>query len=138
MKNQYFLKDKKAELYRQVTAKDTSGKYPTTKKFMVAELAAPLWCYAKQTSQSLYNAASILDLTAEDRFFVFNNNAALAQRRFILYRGEWYEIDRGDRQDDYNGDMFVYANIAKLGDRPSADEVKPYGWKPEDDGYISN
>lgn len=128
MKNQYFLKDKKARIFDVVSKRDSYGNY---KSYYVEATPAPLWCYSKQTSQSLFNAASILDLTAEDRFFVFNNNAALEQRNYILYKNVWYQIERVDTQDDYNGDMFVYANIAKLGATPKESDIKPYGWTLE-------
>jgi len=125
--NQYFLKDKKARIYSVYTYQDAYGNH---KEYYIEATPAPLWCYSKQTSQNLYYAASILDLVAEDRLFVFNNHDVIEVRSYIYYKNTWYQIERVDTTDDYNGDMFVYANITKRGNTPSADEIKPYGWQP--------
>ena len=52
---------------------------------------------------------------------------------YVYYRDKWYEVTRVDTTDDYNTDVFVYVKDAPIGRQPSEDELKPYGWKSDDD-----
>lgn len=118
MKNQYFLKDKKAFVYKRGKSyQDSSGVYrPGTPTSISGD--TPLWCYAKQNSQAIQFSQGVGYVNEESRFFVFNNNPEIKQNRFILYNGSWFTIKRVDTQDDYNGDMFVYADDTPTGDIP--------------------
>lgn len=126
---QYNLKDKKAQLYSRVSV-STPGLMPKT--YYVAMTPAPTWCYTRQLSQSLtWEAAQYGD--DETRLFVFNQGSPVTVYDYVYYRDKWYEVTRVDTTDDYNTDVFVYVKDAPIGGRPSEDELKPYGWKPEDD-----
>ena len=126
MKNQYFKKDKKAQVYvegeRYQDAygiwHDGSGVYPIA--------ASSLWCYARQNSQTLGFASGVAYINEESRFFVFNNNPNIKQGRLIRYKDKWFTIQRVDTNDDYNGDMFVYADDTPIGDTPKDSDIKPY------------
>lgn len=125
MKGQYFLKDKKAMIYKRLPSTQNENGIWIKGKIMPIS-AAPLWCYARQESQGLKYEAGIVNLKDEDRMFVFNHNANIDQTRLILYRGAWYFITRVDTTDDYNGDMFVYVREAPLGERPKETDIEPF------------
>ena len=56
MRNQYFLKDKKALIYDSVSVSG-SGYMPKT--YYVPRTPAPIWCYARQLSQdAVFQAAA--------------------------------------------------------------------------------
>ena len=126
MKNQYFQKDKKAEVFfRESGYQTATGIWQQGKDFYpISEF--PLWCYARQNSQTVGFHAGIIDVNEESRFFVFNYNPKVKQNMLIRYKGKWYKITRVDTQDDYNGDMFVYADDAPTGEIPKDEHVKPY------------
>ncbi len=125
MKNQYFTKDKKAQVYIQAGSyQDAYGIYHTGGYYPIA--ASSLWCYARQNSQSLGFSAGVAYVNEESRFFVFNNNAHIVQGALILYKEKWYTIQRVDTKDDYNGDMFVYADDTPSGDTPRQSDIKAY------------
>lgn len=121
--NQYFLKDKKAQIYRSFDEQDDAGF--RSKSYYYPYAAAPLWCYSKQLSQELTFVARAYD-TDETRLFVFNYKPKVKQYDLILYRGTWYEITRVDTTDDYKGEMFIYVKDAGRGLRPKDDELQPY------------
>ena len=130
MKNQYFLKDKKAMIYKSVAGKiDQYGRPERDKLYPIAH--APIWCYSSQLSQQdTYSAAAYGE--KETRYFVFNYYKNIAVYDMILYRGEWYRITRVDHKDDYNGETFIYVQNAVGGWRPSEDQIQPYNadiWK---------
>lgn len=119
MKNQYFLKDKKAFVYKRGESyQDSNGVWRPGQAISISG-DTPLWCYAKQNSQTLIFSAGVANVNEENRFFVFNYNPEIKQGRYILYRDQWFTIKRIDTQDDYNGDMFVYADDTPKGDLPS-------------------
>ena len=121
MKNQYFKKDKKAFIYKDGESyQDAYGIWHDGKAESISG-NTPLWCYARQNSQTLGFSAGIAYVNEESRFFVFNNNPEIKQGRFILYRDKWFTIQRVDTRDDYNGDMFVYADDTPNGDIPDLD-----------------
>ena len=141
MKNQYYLKDKKAQIYKQVmngTDPDGSSKAPSY--YPVAP--APVWCYARQLSQTdIFQAQSFGE--NETRLFVFNYYSNVEVYDMVQYRGKWYRITRVDTTDDYKGDLFVYVQNAKAGFIPKDEEIKPYtpgAWETagETDNYSAN
>ena len=119
--NHYFIKDKKAEIFDRLIVRDSMGGRIT---YYIPLSAAPLWCYAKQISASLYFAARAYQME-EKRLFVFNFNPDIAVYKLIRYRGQWYEITRVDTDEDYNGDMFVYVKDATP---PQDNYIMPYGY----------
>lgn len=125
MKNQYFKKDKKAQVYIEAGSyQDAYGIWHKGGFYPIA--ASSLWCYARQNSQTLGFAAGVAYVNEESRFFVFNHNDHIEQGDLILYKEKWFTIQRVDTQDDYNGDMFVYADDTPSGDIPKSSDVKPY------------
>ncbi|MCR5304860.1 MAG: hypothetical protein K6E33_09905 [Lachnospiraceae bacterium] len=124
MKNQYFLKDKKAQIYKAVNqGKDTEGFDRGNKYYPIAE--NEIWCYSAQLSQKAIALSHTLD-QIETRFFVFNHYSGIAVYDMILYRGEWYRITRVDTKDDYNGEVFVYVQNAISGWIPNDEQIEPY------------
>lgn len=125
MKNQYFKKDKKAQVYIKTDSyKDEYGVTHKGACYPISE--SSLWCYARQNSQTLGFGNGVAYVNEESRFFVFNKNAHIKQAALILYKEKWYTIQRVDTQDDYNGDMFVYADDTPTGDIPKSSDIKPY------------
>lgn len=103
-KGLYFLKDKKAKVYKIDNRPHGVGEDDTL------VLVGDLWCYSKQLSQNLIAEAGIVYVNNETRMFVFNYNSDIEQGCFIKYRDEWFHVNRVDTTDDYNGEMFVYVN----------------------------
>ena len=124
MKNQYYLKDKKAQIYKRImNGTDSSGCAKPPGYYPVAP--APVWCYARQLSQTdIFQAQSFGK--DETRLFVFNYYPNVEVYDMVQYRGDWYRITRVDTADDYKGDLFVYVQNAKAGFIPRGDEIKPY------------
>lgn len=119
---QYYLKDKKAQVYRKVSVPNPGGK-PLNKWYPISDEL--LWCYAKQLSQKdIFYAATYGD--SETRFFVFNNNPLIVFDAYILYRGSWYMVTRVDTEEDYNSDMFVYVKNCIGGSIPSQSNIEDY------------
>jgi len=117
MKNQYFLKDKTAYIYK--IGASYKDEYGVTHRGQITQITgSPLWCYARQNSQSLSFTNGIAHVNEESRFFVFNYNEEIKQGCLIKYRNSWYTIQRVDTTDDYRGDMFVYADDTPLGEIP--------------------
>lgn len=129
MKNQYFLKDKKALIHESVSV-SSSGYKP--KIYYVPRTPAAIWAYASQLSQmTVYEARSYGE--DESYLFVFNQGTTAELYDLILYRNKWYQITRIDTKDDYNTDLFIYAKDAPKGSIPNKETLKPYGWQPGDD-----
>lgn len=124
MKNQYFLKDKKAQLYKSIMNGTTPGGYSNAPSYYPVA-PAPVWCYARQLSQTdIFQAQSFGE--DETRLFVFNYYPNVEVYDMVQYRGDWYRITRVDTTDDYKGDLFVYVQNAKAAQIPRDDEIKPY------------
>lgn len=118
----YFLKDKKAQIYKKVDISESGG---MPKYVYVPRAASPLWCHASQLSQQdVFYAGTYGD--KETRLFVFNYDPKVAFDQFVLYRDVWYQITRVDTQDDYNGELFVYVKNAIGGNKPSASNIYEY------------
>ena len=125
MKNQYFQKDKKAEVFlKKERYQDATGVWRGGGFYPIS--ASPLWCYARQNSQTVVFNAGVMGLNEESRLFVFNYNPKIKQNMYIRYKGAWFKTTRVDTQDDYNGDMFVYADDTPAGDTPRDTDIKPY------------
>lgn len=123
-KNHYFLKDKKAQIYKKIyQGQDESGFSLPEKYYPIAP--SPIWCYSSQLSQSDIFIAHAYSQT-ETRYFVFNNYKGIDLYDMINYRNEWYRVTRVDTQDDYNGDVFVYVENANSGWIPKDSEIEPY------------
>lgn len=122
MKNQYNLKDKKAQLYKvEHNGQDSSG-YSLPDSYYPAA-TAPIWCYSRQLTQDQLFAAMAVS-QQETRLFIFNYYKGVDVYDVISYRGEWYEVTRVDTTDDYKGDLFIYVKLLKWGPKP--DQIKPY------------
>lgn len=109
-KGMYFLKDKKAKVY--IPDNEPHGVFDEPEPTYLGEL----WCYTKQTSQTLVAEAGVLYNNDETRLFVFNYNSQIDQTCYILYRDKWFKVNRVDTTDDYNGEMFVYVVDAPEGE----------------------
>ena len=124
MKNQYYLKDKKAQLYKRIMNGTTSSGYSKAPSYYPVA-PAPVWCYARQLSQAdIFQSKSFGE--NETRLFVFNYYPNVEVYDMVQYRGSWYRITRVDTTDDYKGDLFVYVQNAKAVSIPKDDEIKPY------------
>ncbi len=123
-KNQYFLKDKKAQIYKKVSQGQDSSGFSLPEKFYPIA-ASPIWCYSSQLSQNDIFIAAAYSQT-ETRYFVFNNYKGIEVYDMIKYKNTWYRVTRVDTQDDYNGDVFVYVENAKGGWIPKDSEIEPY------------
>lgn len=124
MKKQYFLKDKKAQIYKETNGDEDAGGFRTVGYVPLGEV--PFWCYAKQTSQELRQISSALG-QLEERLFVFNYLDKVETGDFILYRDKWYQITRTDTADDYRGELFVYVTLSGRLGIPPKDKFLPYG-----------
>jgi SPP1 family predicted phage head-tail adaptor len=124
MNNQYFLKDKKCQVYRKFAGgQDAEGFETADAYYPIAD--APIWCYSRQLSEEDIFAAQTYG-TNETRYFVLNYTANIKIYDFILYRGTWYRVTRTDTTDDYTGDLFVYVENAKGGWLPKDSELSAY------------
>lgn len=122
MQNQYYLKDKNAQIYKEVHIQEPGG-FPKTEGYYPRS-PNPIWCYSRQLSQDQRFAAAAWG-ESETRLFVFNYYTGIDLYNVISYRGKWYEITRVDTTDDYNGDLFVYVRDYK-GSTPTEDLIKEY------------
>lgn len=125
-KNQYFLKDKKAEIYKAHEEEKDKDGFPTDSYYTPIS-PAPLWCYTRQLSQDqvIYSMAFHVE---ETRYFVFNYRSDITVYNLILYNGKWYEVTRVDYPEDYKTETFVY--VKDVAHAPKESSIKPYGWKP--------
>ena len=112
MKGMYFLKDKKAMVYKLVSSGEVGGD-----EYYQAIALSPLWCYTKQLSGELLYQAKAID-PSETRLFVFCYNDQIKPQYMVKYGDNWYEITRVDRTDDYKTDCFVYVKEARKPYRP--------------------
>lgn len=112
MKGMYFLKDKKAQVYKLVSSGEVGGD-----EYYQAIALSPLWCYTKQlTGELLYQAKAVN--SSETRLFVFSYNNQIKPQGMVNYGDSWYEITRVDRTDDYKTDCFVYVKESRRPYRP--------------------
>lgn len=126
MKNQYYLKDKKATIYKRLPSTQNSNGVWIKGKVMPIT-AAPVWCFARQEGQSIsFSSSTKIYFNDESRLFIFCNNPHIKQGDYVLYRGLWYTIQRVYTRDDYAGDMFVYVDETAQGDWPRDNELIPY------------
>ncbi len=124
VKNQYFLKDKKAQIYLKINGEtDKDGFYKGEKYYPMRPV--PVWCYSKQLSQQDISY-SYLRGVQETRMFVFNHYRNVKVYDLVQYNGNWYRVTRVDTQDDYNSDLFVYVENAIGGYIPKDSEIQPY------------
>lgn len=131
-KNQYFLKDKKAQIYRKTESGYDKDGFPVSEKYYPIA-PAQIWCYSRQLSQEAVYYSQMAG-TNETRMFVFNHYKCISVYDLILYRGKWYTVSRVDTKDDQNGDVFVYAEDTKVRSIPKDSEIQPYMpdvWKNE-------
>ena len=123
----YFLKDKKAQVYKHHSNnKDTD--YFCTDDYYTPISPVALWCYTKQLSQDqIY--ATLAYSNDETRLFVFNfrNDIKQYDRLHYIAKDEWYEVTRVDTTDDYNGELFVYVKKLKFGLKE--EDIKPYRYE---------
>lgn len=104
LKNQYKLKDKRAEIFRRVSYKNNVG----TVLYKAQPIAStPLWCYTHQLTGEILKTPLVYE-GKETRLFVFNFRADFAQSDFVRYRDRWYEITRLNTTDDYNDEIWAY------------------------------
>ena len=124
MKRQYFLKDKKAQIYKEITLGIDASGFRITGYVPLGK--TPFWCYTKQTSQELRQISAALG-EIEERLFVFNYLDDAGTGDFILYRDKWYQITRADTADDYRGELFIYVTLSGRLGIPPRDQFLPYG-----------
>ena len=125
MKNQYFQKDKKAQIYIEADKyKDSYGVWHSGGLYPISP--SLLWCYARQNSQTLGFGNGVAYVNEESRFFVFNHNDHIKQGGLIYYKEKWFTIQRVDTSNDYNGDMYVYADDTPLGSVPKSSQIMSY------------
>ena len=118
MRNQYFLKDKKALIYKVVKRGSTSfGASSSSKTYLKPTTKKPVWCYSRQLSQDIQYLNYAID-KEETRMFVFNFRSDIAVFDFIFYRDAWYQVTRTDTTDDYNTELFVYVKDLGTGKNP--------------------
>ncbi len=132
VKNQYFLKDKKAQIYKSVYVKD-DRLYDSPTEYYVAATPSPSWCYSKQLTQALISLLDVAYQPNETRYFVFNYTKLVNTHAHILYRGEMYKVTRVDTQDDYNREIFAYVENMNLS-HIVQEYLRPYGWEPANEG----
>ena len=124
IKGLYYKKDKKAQIYKKVTGStDAEGFALPSGYFPIAP--SEIWCYSSQLSQTDIFVASAYG-QSETRFFVFNHYKGIEVYDMVRYRGKWYRVTRVDTKDDYNGEVFVYVEIANGGWIPKNTEIMPY------------
>lgn len=122
MQNQYFKKDKKAMIYRAENYGEPGG-MPKERYHPVA--ASPLWCYSQQLSQNdIFLAAQAGDTSK--RRFVFNYRPDIQALDLIQYRNQWFKITRVDTKDDYNTDLFIYAENLLGFPSPDVNQIVPF------------
>lgn len=119
---QYFLKDKKAQIYNYYKDGTTDGG-----EYWKPVSLYPLWCYTKQLTQQPFGTVATLD--DESRLFVFNYRNDVYQYDYIHYRHQWFEITRVDTKDDYRGELFVYVKNLKY--PPVSNSIKSYSYDPD-------
>lgn len=127
-KGQYFLKDKKAQIYKHHNGGTDPGGFPIDDYYTPIAPAA-LWCYTRQLSQEQLYAAHAF-WNDETRLFVFNFRDDIKQYDKLHYiaKDEWFEVSRVDTTDDYNGELFVYVKSIR---GIKEEDLKPYGYEPE-------
>lgn len=124
LKNQYFLKDKKAQIYLKISGEtDKDGFHKDEKYYPVRPV--PVWCYSKQLSQQDISYSYLRGIQ-ETRMFVFNHYRNVKVYDLVRYNGNWYRVTRVDTRDDYNSDLFVYVENAIGGYLPKDSEIQPY------------
>ena len=112
IKNQYYLKDKKINIFKSSTAY-VPGKGTMTVYRYLNE--SPIWAFSCQLTQDQIFAAKTYG-ESETRLFVLNYRDDLKLYNYIEYKGEYYSITRLDTKDDYNGELFVYVKYVDLHD----------------------
>ena len=128
IKNQYYKKDKKAQIYKSVgSIVDEYGDHRPGGYRPIAP--KPLWCYTKQLSQQQKYIAACMS-SDETRLFIFNYLPNVEVYDYLLYKGMWYQVTRVDHLEDYNTETFVYVNDCGKNRGPDDDELLPYGAEP--------
>ena len=106
-KGLFYLKDKKAEIFKATITKDKYGNSVASYRPISP---AALWCYTRQlTQEQIFGAAQYYQ--NETRIFVFNYREGVTATGFyVRYAGTWFEVTRFDIPEDYKGaEMFLYA-----------------------------
>lgn len=121
-KGLFYLKDKKAEIFKATVTRDSYGN--SVKTYRPISPAA-LWCYTRQlTQEQIFGAAHYY--ANETRIFVFNyRDGVTATGSYIRYAETWFEVTRVDVPEDYKGaEMFIYVTECKTAIKESS--VLPY------------
>ena len=124
-RKRYFIKDKKAQIYKRKITADSAG---IRSEIFIALTAQPIWCYARQVDADIFFRREQYQIK-ESYFFIFNNRSDIKIGTLILYRDKWYEATRVDTQEDYKSDLYVYAKDLKP--TPTAEKIRPYGYEAE-------
>jgi len=123
-KQQYYKKDKKAQIYKKAgyIIDEYGDRVPGGYRPIAP---TDLWCYTRQlTQQQKYIASSLSQ--DETRLFIFNYLKNVELYDLLLYKGLWYEVTRVDHKDDYNTETYVYVNDVGKNRGPDPDEILPY------------
>ena len=98
------LKDKKIEILRLETVKDSMGFSTDT----LVPIGPPMWAYFRQLSGNEIFAAQAVQVT-EDVLFIINYREDITTRHMIRFRGVDYDITRVDTFEGYKNDLTLYA-----------------------------
>lgn len=104
----YFLKDKKAQIFKKVTIINDKGRQVSS----LEPITPVIWCYTRQLSQGQIFAGMAFS-QEETRLFVFNYREGVTLYNIIEYKGKKYEVTRVDTADDNKGELFVYVKDSK-------------------------
>ena len=132
VKDQYFLKDKKLQVYKKVKGGTDKEGYPLPAAFYPIA-PKPIWAHARQLSQTDIFISMRFDQN-ETMLFIINFYRNIEVYDLVLYRGTWYRVTRAYTTEDYNREVHLYVeNLATTGEAiPKEDQIKPYDpekWK---------
>jgi len=100
------LKDKKIELLRTTTVKDSEGFSTET----LAPIALPVWAYFRQLSgKEIYVSGATAP--TEEVLFVVNWREGLDTGLVVRFRGRVFDVTRVDVFEGYKGDVGLYCKL---------------------------
>jgi len=122
---QYFLKDKKVVVYKEVEDRDSSGFRVTG--YMPIHPQATLWAYYKELSATLIYASHTTTAKEESQIainYLAALNKAYPQDYYVLYDGVLYQVTRVDNYEGYKSDLVLYVKSTTT--KPSSMTILPY------------
>lgn len=122
MAQQYYLKDKKIDIYEGTTVNIGGVKKTTYNK-----IYSSLWAYYRQENGSSVITGSAIKVydTTERAIFVINRIAALRSKTLSLlkikYNGRVYDLDKIDDYEGYADDYKINATYSSTQSYPGID-----------------